>query len=479
MALLPSFADLMTAVNNDVGATAALSLFLCGCVRCVRGVTWRRLLWVAGLALLAPQIKATALVAPALLPLTLLIAFWAEHGWRWRWFAVAALALLVAGTAALFSWSDSASWRRWPGPVAPDTSMRAASASAPLGAYAVAAEAQTPGRNYLLVNTILTRDVAPLAGRTVTVGGWLWADRPASVPAPGLRWIKRGGTKLEGQAGARVEVTATPRFVAQTFRVPQEIGSLHYALFGSFDTLDGGPRHVFLDGAIVIAGEFPAGTTPSFDDETGRAGRWAGIAFVNPVRNASGEQGSPRFRPWAERALAPYTHISPTRLLNVVWDVQRNLPILRYQLTQWAPIGLFAAFAWSNVRLAGEGWLALFQGAILVALAGCVKWCLFARARRCAWPALAVLALAALLAWGSVIALPLTDYWSAQFSSPTVRYAFPAIIPTALALAGGWCMLWPRAYRAHAAILLVAALIALNAAAASTIQLYYQSLPLS
>jgi hypothetical protein len=429
------------------------------------------------MALLGPQLKTTAAVAIVLLPFALLITFWIERGWRWRWFAATILALVLIATTALFSWSDSAFWRRWPTSVAQDTPMRVASASAPLGSYAITADALTSGRNYLLVNTLRTNDIAPIAGRTVTVGGWLWAERPASIAAPGLRWIERGSAKLDGQAGERVEVTTTPTFVAQTFSIPQGIRSLHYALFGDVETPDGRPLRIFLDGAIVIAGEFPAGTTPSFDDETGRSGRWAGVPFLNLVRNPSGEQDSPRFRPWAERVLAPYTHISPTRLLNALWDVQRNLPMLSHGLVGWVPIGFFGALAWSNVRLAGAGWLALFQAATLVALAGCVKWCICARPRPLVWATLALLLSAALLVWGGMIVLSLVDYWGLGDAIPTVRYAFPAIIPTALALTGGWCALWPRAYRVHSAIILLAALVALDAVAVSTIHLYYQALP--
>jgi hypothetical protein len=93
------------------------------------------------------------------------------------------------------------------------------------------------------------------------------------------------------------------------------------------------------------------------------------------------------------------------------------------------------------------------------------------------WATLALLLSAALLVWGGMIVLSLMDYWGLGDAIPTVRYAFPAIIPTALALTGGWCALWPRAYRVHSAIILLAALVALDAVAVSTIHLYYQALP--
>jgi hypothetical protein len=105
-----------------------------------------------------------------------------------------------------------------------------------------------------------------------------------------------------------------------------------------------------------------------------------------------------------------------------LWDVQRHLPILIYGLVDWVPIGFFAAFAWSNVRLAGAGWLMLFQAAILVALAGCVKWCVNARPRTFVWVALVLLASAALLVWGFAVALPLVDDGAGECGSDSALY---------------------------------------------------------
>ncbi|MEA3341401.1 MAG: DUF2142 domain-containing protein, partial [Chloroflexota bacterium] len=84
MALLPAYTDLMTAVNNDVGATAVFSLFLWGAVRMiVRGVSLLRLVWVAATAALCVWTKNTASVAVLLTPLALILAL-ARGRWN-RW----------------------------------------------------------------------------------------------------------------------------------------------------------------------------------------------------------------------------------------------------------------------------------------------------------------------------------------------------------------------------------------------------------
>jgi hypothetical protein len=84
-ALIPPFVDLMTAVNNDVGAVAIFSLFLWGAVRTIRfGLSWPRLAWIFGTALLAAWTKNTAAIAIPLALLAGLVAFWIQRGWRWR-----------------------------------------------------------------------------------------------------------------------------------------------------------------------------------------------------------------------------------------------------------------------------------------------------------------------------------------------------------------------------------------------------------
>jgi hypothetical protein len=93
------------------------------------------------------------------------------------------------------------------------------------------------------------------------------------------------------------------------------------------------------------------------------------------------------------------------------------------------------------------------------------------------WPALLFLALVGVLAWINTIFRPL-PLLGEMYVVPVARYTFPAIIVTALAIAGGWWALWPQKLRLGAAIALIAGLLALNAAAITTIAAYYRTLPL-
>jgi len=105
MALLPAYTNLMTAVNNDVGAVVVFALFLWGAVRMIRrGFSWLRLLWLVGTAALCVWTKNTASVAIVLLPLALALALFRQvrKGWLWAGFLAAGVSLVFA----LFTWGD-------------------------------------------------------------------------------------------------------------------------------------------------------------------------------------------------------------------------------------------------------------------------------------------------------------------------------------------------------------------------------------
>ena len=80
--------------------------------------------------------------------------------------------------------------------------------------------------------------------------------------------------------------------------------------------------------------------------------------------------------------------------------------------------------------------------------------------------------------WGNAVALRLPMF-DVNIDLPTARYAFPAVIPTVLALAGGWWALWPTRYRAHASAVFVLGMLGLNAVSIWRIWSFYQSLPIA
>ena len=130
LVFLPGYADLMTAVNNDVAAIAAFSLFLWAGTRAIRqGARVWNLLGLLLATALCVLSKETAYLAAPLCVFVLALATSHQKKWRvvvWGAGVVAVLAVVLAA----FGWGDAAMWCR-----ATDqaSGTQAEHASAPLG----------------------------------------------------------------------------------------------------------------------------------------------------------------------------------------------------------------------------------------------------------------------------------------------------------------------------------------------------------
>lgn len=477
LVLLPAFVDIMTAVNNDVGAVFVFTLFLWGAVRAIRfGLTRWRLIWIVGTAGLAVLTKNTTAVALLLAPLALLLAVWIQRGWSWRWFAGLLGGGAVIAAVGVFGWGDAAFWYRKNYISVNYKPTRGADISAPVGAHAVVLTTSHEGRGQVLVNPLLEPDVQSLAGHTVTVGGWVWANQTTNASVFGLQLKVPGETQIE-TVSRRITLTPTPTFVSWTFAVPAETRILQYFFLAQPPNDEDRPLQVFLDGAVLVKGAFPEDTAPVFDNAGAQTGVWAGTRFTNLVRNASAELGWPYARAWFHQMIVDYTRRSPTSLVATLFDVERTWEIVS-QRGAFLPFDSFVVtFAWGHVRLSDPLWLYLYRSVALVSLVGCAIW--FVRHARHASVALRAIlvlfALVALLVWGNTFLRPF-PMLDGVFVLPAARYAFPAILPTMLVLIGGWWALWPKTMRNGGTLIIIAGLLVLNLAAIRTIWLFYQAL---
>ena len=476
IALIPPFADLMTAVNNDVGAALVFALFLWAAVRSIRrGLTWQRGLGLAASALLAVATKNTAAPALALAPLAALVAYWAQRGWGWRWLAGGlALALVLALPLAL-GWGDAAYWYRGDTTTPQAEPTRAVVAGAPLGQHALRLDLPDSRSARVLLSPLAGVNIAQLAGRELTVGGWLWAEGAPAEIAIGLAY-KPSGNEPAIPLMQPAKAAAEPIFVAWTLRVPERVTYLQFQIVAKSATP--GVR-VYADGLVVAQGAFALGAPPTFDTAEARAGSWQDLRFTNLLRNPSAEAGWPRLRASLDGLLVSYIHRSPAQSIAALIDIQRIMSVFWPLLVQPATEGMVGLFAWSNVRLQSPAWGYLARALALLALAGGLRTLLrpeLAR-RRALRPALIFLLLVGLLIWLNTILRPL-PLLGEFYIMPAARYTFPAISITALALVGGWRGLWPARFQQSVTFGLLGALVLLNAAAIQTIWMFYRSLPL-
>jgi hypothetical protein len=435
MALLPAYTDLMTSVNNDVAAIALFCLFLWGATRTIaRGLTVFRVVWVVGAAALCAYAKNTASVALLFAPLVLVLAC-VRRPWKWPAWAALALAGLAL-IPLLFAWGDAALWQRKSLQRLP-TSQRVAGAV--WGKRAIALEVTPDEPERQLMQFLPDADVSALEGMTVTLGAWMWASQPVWANLP----ILYDGQWRQGQA---VQVDAAPAFHAFTTTLSAEIDRISVVLYpGPKPTLEE-PVVVYYDGLLLVEGERSLDAPPSCGDGSCRDGTWEGRPFTNRLRNGSAEAVWPFVRPIIDGTLGKYARRWPSEFVASLLDWQRTghlYPAVAVHLLQ----GFWARFGWGRVELA-PGWYWALDAMTVLGVVGA----LVGTTR--AWRAppspftrrvLGLLILSALVVWGnSFLRLhPVVE----QPYIPVARYTYPAIVPTAMALLGGWQALAPRRLR--------------------------------
>ncbi len=432
MALLPAYVDLMTAVNNDVGATFVFTVFLWGGVQwMLRGASIGRLLWITVTAGLCVWTKSTAAIAVplwgGLILMTPLRGFRSRRRLAWVG-TVGVIAVLVG----LFNWGDAATWYRF---TEQDRPLRQYIDNAPLGGHALALEGSASIPNPRVVSFLLPEQVDTLRGQPVSLGVWMWASQPIQVRSPEVAgyWTF-------------VEIDTTPKFVAFSLDVPLDVTWLAISLRPFNGQSLEEPVTVYYDAMVLAIGERPLHDPPQFDNEMGTTGIWGGTPFVNFVRNPSIEKGWPWLRPGAARVLRKFVHVPANvfQVVEAVLDWERTKVI--YPITARRLFDTFwAAFQWGGLML-DQWWYQLLAAVTAFGLfGGGVRMLRLFRKKQSpgVYGALFFLGGAMLLSWGLVFLRPFPAFpWGKPFI-PVARYAYPSIVPTVLVLAAGWTV-WPR-----------------------------------
>jgi len=431
MALLPGFTDLMTAVNNDVGATFVFSLFLLASVRLIfRGFSLRRVIGVlvaAGLCLLT---KNTVLVA---LPLALLAVVLALRRSRW-WFATWALffVVLIIAIVSLFSWGDASLWYRNSMQEVPTQSRRS---EAPVGNYAIGLETLPGSTETSSVSQLLFADqVQELKGKTVTVGAWIWASAPTQASLP----ILTDGHQTIVQ---QVNVDVRPSFHASQAMIAEDANRVWVILQAVPAQGQNEAVTIFYDGIILLEGEWPLEMSPVFDNPRAEQGNWGNRQFRNMVRNASAEGAGPFVQPWVEmlsKRLPWMAHLSPTLSVNALLDLRNSSGIYRATASRLFQT-FWGRFGWGNISLPSICYNILKWITVLSLLSAPLGLWNISRMKSMSWKlAIAWLGLTMLTIWLSAFLRGLPSLFG-QIYIPTARYGYPAIIPTMMFLSIGWC----------------------------------------
>lgn len=425
--LLPGFVDVMTALNDDVGATAIFSLYLWAGVRLIhRGFSWARFILFLLLTALCLLTKNTVMIALALAVIPLVFSLVRSSRLRAVWLiAGASLVLLVF---SMFLWGDAAFWHRL---TALDLPSRENSTQAPLGDHAfrirISSQSPDPG----LIQLVPYSRLKNLGERHISLGAWIWASKPTVVRTPILLVDQKTFSK-------EIQVGTEPIFHSFSIKLSPKISQMMVKLApGPKDGEDN--TTVFYDGIVLAEGRRPKSESPNFNSASASQGEWGKQEFTNLIRNASAETAWPRLKSWADRLADGYFPGRPSLVFSLLLDPRAAKEYYRETLRALTRT-FWASFGWGNVTLRGIHPYLLLGLITLIGLVGTVI-ALWQRRRQVSWPIAFFLGLALLFVWGSAFLRgSVTILQTSQFI-PVARYAYPVIVPTMLTLILGWMMI--------------------------------------
>ena len=430
MAMLPSFTDIMTAINSDAGAVAFFSLFLWGAIRLVhKGFSWKNIFWAGITAILCAFIKSTTLFAIPLFLIALLLGI--LHG-KWRWLTWGALGLsVIAAVMASLAWGDAAYWYRY---TLQEQPTRSLSPQAPVGQYVFQLEyAPGDGRytNTHLSQVIPGKTVKKLRDHKITIGAYIWASQAVQGTIPTL--LLNGGQQ---QYTKGITISETPTYYTYTVFIPNDTKYIVLSLSPNIKKTDGRVT-IYYDGVVLVKGKKPSPESPLFDNSDGTTGTWMGKKFTNILRDASAEKAGLRVRPILDKLggkVIPDQR-RPSELLYSMLDPRIGSPY--YQLTFRQLFWTFwAKFGWGETYLSGHKPYRLLGILTFLGLAGIIlsiwRW-----KRTIPWHTILFFSLVMAAVWGlTIVRGPI--YIVTRTYLPVARYAYPVIIPSLLALLIGW-----------------------------------------
>lgn len=451
MAMLPGFIDLMTSVNNDVGAVAVFSFFLWGAIRVITGGPKPiNLLWVFLAVLAAMATKSTAYLAAPLALVALVLGFLPGRFRRMAWIVIAVGTVLTI--VSLLSFREPAFWYR---ATSQPEEIRTDQAGASHGRWALSLDpaAEITPRWLEAINQPLPLEtVYRLQGRTITLGFWMWFSAAESgitalsARSPALHLDLPGGEDLS--VSHQLTLASKPQFYSFQITVPTDALRIWVSASGEHVSSTG-PAKLHFDGFVLAEGAYPDDAAALLNSEDDTAGIWGGAPFINLIRNGSAEQTWPAFRPWADNLSAGLlpSNVRLSILLHTLLD--REGASWYYQGAAGNIFETFwGRFGWTHVPLPGGQLLyRIFAGATILAALGAALYP-FEKGRGFPVDALVFLGLTLLVVWMAALARGAIFIFVEHVFLPSARYGFPAMIPSVLLLVAGWIGLGKLSIRA-------------------------------
>ncbi len=430
LALLPAFTDTMTSVNNDVGAVLAASFFLWASLRLMkRGYSAGRIIFLAFTLALCYLSKNTSWFAFLLTPFVLAFAIRPGKFMAVKLGLTALVLLLVL--FAMLQFGSPLAWYQVP---ATPTLPRIKTTTSPASNYAFQIGGPGVNSSGQIIQFLSPNDIGSLQGQTVTLGIWAWASHDTQIDSPILTFLTSNNS-LVSSTPVQLSLSSQPAFFHQTILVPAD--AIRARINIQYASQKISENQIFFNGLVLAAGEFNR-STPQFADQNGTSGKWDNRPFQNLIQNGSAVQPGVRFRSWMDRLTTRYLSIRGF-----------NPPFILATLQDWKGTGwyyqeslvtMFRTF-WASV--AGDKvpipWPPANYFLMLITILGIggSVLALWFKRKGLRWDIIVILGMAFVVPWFMAGTRGASDY-SLSPLYPWARYAYPAILPTALMLCVGW-----------------------------------------
>ena len=285
---------------------------------------------------------------------------------------------------------------------------------------------------------VLSNAIAPgLAGKTVTVAGWIWASTPIQTTMPGLNIFRTASQSWTLEVP--VKLNATPQFFAVHYKIPGEGRVIILMISPTSVSKNANKVMVYYKDLILAEGEYPTDQIPQFSNSAVEGGSWGGQPFTNLLSNASMQGVWPRFSDNLISIFNKTMGVSYTSygLVDYILDFTKYsgytlLTIENNFRTFWAKFG------WGQVVLSGDKPYLLLGVVSLAGILGTGVVLILGR-RKIPWGMIAFLCLAGGSSWAYTLLIGSVIKPLIQLGFITgARYAYPGIVPTALVLNTGW-----------------------------------------
>lgn len=422
--LLPGFTDLMTAVNNDVGAVAIFSLFLWSGIYLIK-YKLSIPIFISFLLLMAMAYftKTTILVT---IPLGFIILLFIILKLNKRKYAWTAIGLIFLFSPFLSIQIDNAAY--WYQSGSQTVADRVYDKQAPLGKYVIQLSVSTTSTSSELYQLIPADELKPIQGSNISIGGWIWADKRTQIVIPYLSTLENNSP-----ASQKISIGTKPAYFVFQQHLPDSFSRAWFTLT-PHPLLTQGQITIYYDGLTLVKGKQPV-SLPQYLDIDGKTIIWGDKLLDNFLRNGSGELAWPRLRNWIERIGQKYFPGQPSAVVASILDWQGSKGYFKISI-QYLFLTFWGRFGWGNVPLI-LNWAYIILGIFtIIGIAGAVL-SLWSRSNILSSEIIFLFIMSIALLWGPALVRGIPTLREHIFI-PSARYAFPTIIPVAILLNSGW-----------------------------------------